>query len=86
MTVVLVSFDLYLDFDNIKGNTYSERIREWASTYTALPYLLAAVFGALLTHWFARRDAQEKQTPKRLIVFVSILLFVFLGMVGGLFW
>ncbi len=50
--VVIVAFDVYLDRDNIPGNTYSERIRAWGRRWVWFPYALAFGFGVLLGHWF----------------------------------
>lgn len=87
VTMALIAFDFYLFFDGIKGNTYSAKIRSWGIQYRALPYLIAAGFGALLTHWFTKRDRDGTLTHrKKFIVSLFLLLAVAAGMAIGSFW
>jgi len=87
MTVILSVIDFLLTKDSIPENTYSARIREWGIQYRWLPYLIAAFFGACLTHWFLKRDRDGKLSKRRKIVlFSGLLAAVFVGMILGLFW
>lgn len=87
VTAALIGFDFYLNFDSVEGNTYSERIRVWGADYRYLPYMIAITFGALLTHWFAKRD--KKGTlgiPGKLKIALTLSVAVIIGMIGGFFW
>lgn len=86
-TVLLSGFDLYLNWDSIPGNTYSQRIREWGVQYSWLPYLVSAFLGALATHWFAKRNKDGAyDRRKKAIVTLTLILALALGAVLGLFW
>jgi hypothetical protein len=93
MFLSLCGFDLYLAIDDIPGNTYSERIRTWASRWEWLPYAVAAGFGALLTHWFAKpyemdgdRPGKRRPLMERLQIAGILLAVVAAGLVAGLLW
>lgn len=91
----LGGIDIYLALDSSKGNTYSEVIREWSYSMRWLPYAIAAMFGALLSHWFAKPYKPDPEVPgasverplkQRLIVAGSLLLTLVVAMGVGFFW
>jgi len=100
--LVLAGFDLYLALDDTGGNTYSEVIREWSYSARWLPFVIAAAFGAFLTHWFAKSyDKDEDTDPgtprakakfrarswaERLLIALALLFTVALGMGLGFWW
>jgi len=87
VTAALIGFDFYLNFDSIPGNTYSERIRVWGADYRYLPYAIAAAFGAMLTHWFAKKNKAGKLSISgKLKVALTLTIAVVAGMVAGFFW
>jgi hypothetical protein len=95
MTVLLGGFDLYLNWDRIPGNTYSEVLRTWSYDFRWLPYLIAASMGALLSHWFAKPYEPDPMIPAawqkrplkdRLTVAGAMLFTVAIGMGIGFFW
>jgi hypothetical protein len=87
VTVGLSVFDIYLNFDSIPGNTYSERIREWGVRFAWLPYLVSAFLGALATHWFAKRGKKGTYNRrKKLAVTVALILALVIGALLGLLW
>ena len=51
-TALLIGFDIYLATDDIKGNTYSQRIRKWSKNMKWFPFVLSLALGALVGHWF----------------------------------
>ena len=54
MVVVLVAailYDIYLEQDDVKKNTYSEVLRRWFATRVWLYYLVSFAMGVLMAHW-----------------------------------
>lgn len=93
--LLLGGLDLVLALDDIPGNTYSEAIRNWSYSYRWLPYLLAAAFGALLTHWFVKPYEPDPLIPAawqsrplkdRLVLAGCLLVTVAVGMGIGFCW
>jgi hypothetical protein len=82
MFVALCGFDLYLHFDGVVGNTYSARIASWGIKYRTLPYLIAVAFGALLTHWFAKRNRHGAMSRRKKLITLALLTGAVV--VGGL--
>jgi hypothetical protein len=52
MFCLIVAFDVYLDRDAIKGNTYSERMRAWGEYWPPFRMLIAFGFGLVAGHWW----------------------------------
>lgn len=52
MFVLIVAFDIWLDVDGIKGNTYSERMRAWGKVWPPFRMLIAFGFGLVCGHWY----------------------------------
>ena len=56
LTVIIVTiitvWDVYVAFNDEKGDTFSAVIREWAGVVWTIPY----IFGVLMTHWFTTND------------------------------
>lgn len=87
VTLALIGFDVYLAMDDIEGNTYSENMRKWGVHWRMIPYFIALCFGALLTHWFAKRDNEGTMSlKKKLLVSGALLIATGIGAVLGLFW
>jgi hypothetical protein len=86
-TAFLVVFDMYLALDNVPGNTYSSRIRQWGIQLQWLPYVIAGFFGLLITHWFGKRDEEgDYSTREKTLLILTMLGVVGAGMIVGLFW
>lgn len=49
--LVLLAYDIYLDQDNVLGNTYSEVLRGWFKRMSWLYYSTAFIAGVLMAHW-----------------------------------
>lgn len=50
LTAILL-YDIYLDQDEIEGNTYSQVLRGWFKRMSWLYYSVAFIFGVLMAHW-----------------------------------
>lgn len=92
---LLGGLDIVLALDDVQGNTYSEVIRGWAYSFRWLPYVIAAAFGALLTHWFVKPYKPDPMIPEakqirplkdRLILAGALLFTVAIGMCLGFLW
>ena len=87
VTAFLVTFDVWLAWDDIPGNTFSSRIRAWGVELQWLPYTIACSFGILLTHWFTKRDKDGPMSTEDKFIMMAIMLGIVGGGMGiGLFW
>lgn len=50
--VALIAFDVWLDRDDVDGNTYSERLRALGRVWPPARLLISLGFGVLLGHWW----------------------------------
>jgi hypothetical protein len=49
--VAILLYDIYLEQDDVKRNTYSEVLRKWYDGRAWLYYLTAMVLGIVMAHW-----------------------------------
>jgi hypothetical protein len=50
--IIISGVDVYLANDNVKGNTYSAKIRAWSRIFPPLKIGICVFFGMLLAHWY----------------------------------
>jgi uncharacterized membrane protein len=87
--VFIIILDVYLNYDNIPGNTISEKVRSWNYRFTWLSFVIAGMMGMLLTHWFSKpydENKKKRVLPKRLKIAAGLLLTVAAGMGLGFLW
>ena len=52
--LAVLAYDIYLDQDEIEGNTYSQIIRGWFARMGWLYYSVAFILGVFMAHWGQR--------------------------------
>lgn len=88
-TMLIIMFDIYLNYDSIPGNTISERLREWGYEFTWLSFVIAGLMGMLLTHFFGKSydsEGRYRTFSKRLKIAGVLLALVTFGMLLGFLW
>jgi len=71
-TLILVMWDVKVAYNDVKGDTISELLRDVSHAWYILPYLMGVVMG----HLFWNRAADNMNEPKK-------HLLIFFGVIGG---
>lgn len=50
--VSVIGVDVWLAMDGKKGNTYSERLREWGKKWPPIKMIILFAMGLLAGHWW----------------------------------
>ena len=83
VTAILIAFDIYLAVDVIDGNTYSERLSEWAGEYFWIGWILAVALGGLVWHWFRNtvfpKYSDDDPPGQKLVLAGFFVLWFLLG-------
>jgi hypothetical protein len=72
---IFIGIDLYLAFDALKGNTWSEILRTWSKQTSVIPWVYGAIGGHLF-HPFIDDPKVFFQQPRGIFILLGITILL----------